>query len=51
VTLTDTALKSRNTDTAAQRTANLCLNLKNKKSTGIITAALSQINKSSVTDT
>ncbi|KAG1963739.1 proteoglycan [Pimephales promelas] len=29
----DTALKSRNTDTAAQRTANLCLNLKNKKST------------------
>ncbi|XP_056125488.1 proteoglycan 4b isoform X4 [Rhinichthys klamathensis goyatoka] len=29
----DTALKSRNTDTAAQRTANLCLNIKNKKST------------------
>ncbi|XP_077075827.1 proteoglycan 4b isoform X2 [Siphateles boraxobius] len=29
----DTALKSRNTDTAAQRTAKLCLNIKNKKST------------------
>ncbi|XP_067240180.1 proteoglycan 4b isoform X4 [Chanodichthys erythropterus] len=29
----DTALKPRNTGTAAQRTTNLCLNIKNKKST------------------
>lgn len=50
MTVTDTALKPRNTGTAAQRTTNLCLNIKNKKSTGIITAALSQITKSKCTD-